>query len=67
MEPECRSRSPRGRLLKGFTSRELRHTLAKQGGERQCGVFKPSGHQVGGSTLVVTTGFRSTGDFCGKS
>ena len=35
-----RSRSPRGRPWKGFTSRELRHRLAKQGVEKMC---KPSG------------------------
>ena len=42
VEQGCRSHLSRGRPLKGFTSRELRHRLAKQGGEKQCGqVFKP--------------------------
>ena len=52
VEQGYRSRSPRGRPLKGFTSRELRHRLAKQGVEKLC---KPSGHHAAGITLVDTT------------
>ena len=52
VEQGCRSRSPRGRPLKGFTSRELRHRLSKQGVEKVC---KPSGHHAAGITLVDTT------------
>ena len=51
VEQGYRSRSPRGRPLKGFTSRELRHRLAKQGVEKLC---KPSGHHAAGITLVDT-------------